>query len=124
MDKIIIKGVRFYGWCGVSEEERKLGGRYSVDVEMACDLTLPGRSDDLADTIDYSEVYKLVREIGEKESFHLIEALAGRMAGAILEHFPVEEVVLRVKKLTPPMAGLFDYVGVEIRRTKGKPSEF
>jgi len=94
-----------------------------VDVEMAYDLARPGRSDDLADTIDYSQVYELVKEIGERESFHLIEALAERTADAILERFPVEEVTLRVRKLTPRMAGSFDYVGVEIRRRREEPSK-
>ncbi|MFQ6058085.1 MAG: dihydroneopterin aldolase [Anaerolineae bacterium] len=118
MDRIILQGIQFYGYHGCSEEERRVGGRYVVDVELTCDLRAAGRSDDLTDTIDYSAVYSLVAEMGRSRSFHLIEALAQAMAEAILERFPVEEVLIRVRKQPPPVAGILDYAGVEIRRRR------
>lgn len=118
-DKIVLGNLEFYGHHGVSPEEREVGGRYAVDVELSLDLAPAGRSDELAQTVDYSEVYRLVKRIGKGERFHLIEALAERMAQAVLEAFPVEEVHLRLKKLAPPMAGFTGYAAVEIARRRG-----
>lgn len=94
--------------------------RCSIDVEMEVDLSPAIESDSLADTIDYREVHRLVLEIGqEKGSFHLIESLAGRVAGAMLSKFPVTEVTIRVRKETPIINGIVDYIGVQVTRRKG-----
>ena len=117
-DKIFIHGIGFYGHLGCTEEERRVGGRYSVDVEMVCNLERAAASDLLSDTVDYSAIYDIVRKIGESESCNLIEHLAGKMVEAILREYPVREVTLRLKKLSPPIKGPLDYVGVEITRRK------
>ena len=116
MDKIILKGIQFYGYHGVSEPEREVGQKYAVDVEVFRDLERAGKSDDLNETINYAEIFNLVVEIGTSEKFFLIETLAQKIADAILEKFPTETVLVRVKKLTPPIAGMLEYAGVEIMR--------
>lgn len=118
MDRILLQGVQFYGYHGLSEEERAVGGRYAVDVELTLDLQAAGRSDNIADTVSYSAVHRLILEIGQGRRFHLIEALAQALAEAILDRFPVEEVLIRVRKQPPPVAGILDYAGVEIRRRR------
>lgn len=121
MDKIILKGIQFYGYHGVSEPEREVGQKYAVDVEICHDLEKAGKSDDLNETIDYAEIFNLVVEMGTREKFYLIETLAQKIADAILERFPTETVLVRVKKLTPPIAGMLEYAGVEIiRHTRDK----
>ncbi len=119
-DKILLNGAQFAGRHGVSEEERRIAGRYVVDVELNYDLTRAAASDDLADTISYSDVYRAVREIVEGRSFRLVEALAETIAQALLTQFPADAVVVRVKKQPPPIAGILDYAGVEIRRERVK----
>lgn len=116
MDKVIVQGIRFYGHHGVEEAERELGQHFEVDVELSLDLLPAGRSDDLKVTVDYAEVHRLVVEIGTKERFQLLEAMAERIAQAILERFPVEEVRVRARKPSPPLQGELGYVGVEILR--------
>lgn len=117
-DKIILSGIQFHGHYGVSDQERGVGGRYVVDLELTYDLRPAGRSDALTDTVDYSAVYALVVAIGRERQFHLLEALAQALADAMLAKFPVGEVLVRVKKQPPPIAGVLDYAGVEIRRTR------
>ncbi len=119
-DKILLNGAQFAGHHGVSEEERRIAGRYVVDVELAYDLARAAASDNLVDTISYSEVYRTVREIVQGQSFRLVEALAETIAQALLAQFPAEAVVVRVKKQPPPMAGIVDYAGVEIRRERAR----
>jgi dihydroneopterin aldolase len=117
IDRIIVGGIKFHAYHGLTRLEREVGVRCSIDVEMSVDLTPAIDSDHLADTIDYRAIHRLVLEIGqEKNSFHLIESLAGRIAAAILERFSVEEVTVRVRKETPIIDGIVDYIGVEVTR--------
>ncbi len=122
MDKIILKGIQFYGYHGVSEAEREVGQKYAVDVEIDCDLESAGKSDDLNDTMDYSEIFRLVIETGTHRKFLLIESLAQNITDSILSRFPIESVLVRVKKLTPPIPGELEYAGVEITRKRNKKS--
>ncbi len=119
-DKVLLGDLEFYGHCGVSPEEREVGGRYAVDVELTFDLRPAGQSDDLSKTVNYAALYKLLRGIGEGERFQLLEALAERMAQAVLANFPVEDVRITLRKLAPPMAGFTGFAGVEIVR---RPSD-
>ena len=115
-DRILIHGIQFYGYHGVREEERKLGQRFIVDVELLLDLRDAGRKDDLAASVDYERVQALVVEIGAREQFRLLEALAERIASAILAEWRVRQVTIRVTKPSPPMPGVIGGVSVEITR--------
>ncbi len=116
-DKIIMNGMEFYGYHGVLPGEQEIGQRFLVDLELATYLEHPGRLDDLTETIDYTELYGLVEKIVTEERFSLIEALAERIAQAVLGRYSVEEVMVRVKKPHAPLGGIFKYVGVEIHRS-------
>ena len=98
------------------ESERQVGQKYEIDAELTCDLSLAGETDELAHTIDYGQVVNLIVEIGTQRSIQLIETIAESVASAILEQFPVYEVRIDVKKLSPPMAQELTYAGVKIRR--------
>ncbi|HEY3176532.1 MAG TPA: dihydroneopterin aldolase [Candidatus Polarisedimenticolia bacterium] len=123
-DRIIVSGIKFHAYHGLTRLEREVGVRCSIDVEMSIDLAAAIASDHLADTIDYREVHRLVLEIGQKRnSFHLIESLAGSIAAEMLESFPIEEVTVRVRKETPIIDGIVDNIGVQVtRRRDGKPA--
>ena len=99
-DRVSLEGMVFFGRHGVLATERELGQRFVVDLEMGLDLRRAGVSDDLAETVDYSEVYHRVREIVEGEPYDLIEAVAERVAASVLETHPKIEVV-RVKVSKP-----------------------
>ena len=119
-DEILLEGMRFYAYHGVNPEERALGQRFTVDVVLAVDLHRAGQSDDLAHTVSYSAVYKVVRAIVEGEPRQLIEAVAEEVASAILTGFPpVEQVTVTVRKPAAPMKGsLLDAAGVRIVRSR------
>jgi dihydroneopterin aldolase len=119
-DRLIISGLEFHGHCGTVEEERVFGQRLSVDAELVCDVERAGRSDRLSDAVDYAAVCRRMAEVGRKEQFHLIEALAERLADLVLREFPVDEVRMRLKKIAPPIEPVRDYVAVEIHRRRGR----
>ncbi|MDE3088070.1 MAG: dihydroneopterin aldolase [Chloroflexota bacterium] len=116
-DKILLIGAHFFARHGVSDEEQRVGGRYVVDIVLEHGLARAAASDNLADTVSYSEVYRTVREVVEGKSFRLIEALAETIAQTLLARYPAETVWVRVKKQPPPTDGIIDYAGVEITRT-------
>src|SRR5215203_2083320 len=105
-DEILLEGMRFYAYHGVNPEEQALGQRFTVDVVLAVDLRRAGRSDELAHTVSYSAVYKVVRGIVEGEPRQLIEAVAEAIAAAVLREFsPAGRVTVTVRKPEVPMKG-------------------
>lgn len=121
-DKILLTGMHFFGYHGTLPEERTLGQRFTVDVELRIDLRAAGQSDDLTQTVDYSEVYRQTRAVVEGEPLNLTEAVAERIAAAVLErHARVQSVRVRVGK---PFVRLGDTVldgsVVEIVRARGE----
>jgi 7,8-dihydroneopterin aldolase/epimerase/oxygenase len=98
-DKILLEGMIFYGRHGTLPTEREFGQRFVVDVEIWCDLRPAGLSDDLSQTVDYSEVHAQIKEIVEGEPVNLTETLAERIAAATLDRHPrVEGVRVKVSK--------------------------
>ncbi|NPV74198.1 MAG: dihydroneopterin aldolase [Pelotomaculum sp.] len=119
MDKLIIEGMEFYGYHGVLPEERALGQRFVVDVELYLDLRPAGESDSLEHTVNYAGVFELVRSIVCGRPYRLIESVAEAIASAVLDRFQVAEAVVRVKKPFAPVPGRFSWMAVEIRRQGG-----
>lgn len=119
MDKIIMANMGFYGYHGVLEEEKKLGQKFFVDVELYLDLKKAGESDDLNDTVSYAEIYDMICKIFKNKKMNLIEAVAEIICTQILDTYPIiHEAMVRVKKPEAPVEGIYDYFGVEMRRKR------
>jgi dihydroneopterin aldolase len=91
---------------------------FEVDVELVLDLAPAGTTDDLAKTVDYGQVYEVVRRNVESASYRLLETMAEAISREILGTFPVDEVAVRVRKPAVQLGGPLDYAGVEIRRRR------
>lgn len=123
MDNVVLEGMLFYGYHGVNPEERSLGQRFLVDVSLTTDLRAAGRSDELADTVNYSAVYKRVRSIVEGTPRHLIEAVAEEIATALLIEFAVNSVTVAVQKPEVALRGaVLRSAGVRIVRSQIDPA--
>ena len=119
-DKIRLEGMSFYGYHGVSPEERSLGQRFSVDLEVGTDLQHAGASDDIEDTVNYTHLYHEVKEVMEGPPCNLLEALAYRISKRVLGRFPVTSVLVRVSKPSPPIKeATLGSASVEISRFQG-----
>jgi dihydroneopterin aldolase len=118
-DRIILEGMRFYGFHGVNPEEKALGQSYLVDLTVELDLSRPALSDRLEDTVSYSHLYRAVRDVVEGDSRNLLEAIAQSVADRVLSDFPVTAVTVCVKKPHPPVRGsVIEHAGVEIYRVR------
>ena len=115
MDRLLLEGMAFFGRHGALPAERELGARFGVDVVLEADLGQAGLSDQLADTVDYVSVYEIVREVMEGEPCQLLETVAERVAGRLLDLQRVERVTVRVSK-RPPLQGEFRAFRVEVTR--------
>lgn len=109
----------FFGHHGQRDEEASLGQRFVVDLDLTADLSVPGRSDHLADTVDYVGVYLAVKAVVEGPRRRLLEALATDIADRTLTFAGVMAVVVRIRKPSAPLPGAVDYAGVEIARSRG-----
>jgi dihydroneopterin aldolase len=116
-DLIRLCNMQFYGRHGVNPEEQALGQRFEVDVDLRVDTRPAALHDDLRLTINYAQVYKVVKQIVEEERFALIETLAETIALHIGRQFAPESVRVCVRKPHAPMKGVLDYVAVDIERT-------
>lgn len=118
MDYIHLNEMAFYGYHGVLPEETKLGQRFGLTVSLATDLSVAGQTDDLDKTVNYAEVYDICRSIVEGEPVKLIEAVAEKVASAILSSYPEKVSGVRVVlvKPDPPIAGHYASVSVDITR--------
>ncbi len=99
-DLLHLHGLRFFGHHGVSAAERRTGGEFTVDLEVEADTARAMVTDDVADTVNYVDLYGVVRTIVEEGEFHLLEAMASRIAEELLKLPRVKRVHLRVTK--PP----------------------
>ena len=119
MDKIIMTGLEFYGYHGLTPQEQELGQRFVVDAELYLDLEKAGKRDAPDYTADYAAVAQAIKDVVEGPPCALIEAVAEKAAAAILTQFPVREVLIRVKKPQAPLPIKFESMAVEIRRRQG-----
>ena len=116
MDRVVLSGVHCRLRVGVSPEERRNPQDCLVDVEIETDLTRPMRTDDLQDALDYSRVLDLIQGLAREQEYSLLERFAGRLEAELRRTLAFDGLVIRVKKLRPPLQGSLDYAGIEVRR--------
>ena len=119
MSEVIIEveGLELRGHHGALEAERTTGQRFIFDVRVvAHDAGI--RSDQLVDTVDYTEVVARIRAINDGRRFHLIEALAAAIADDLLESFPVSAVRVRVRKPEVQLDAPVEHTAATVERAR------
>ncbi|MDM7991036.1 dihydroneopterin aldolase [Arthrobacter sp. zg-Y877] len=118
-DRITLSGITATGFHGVFPEERRDGQPFVVDLVLFTDLGPAAATDDLTLTAHYGEVAERVVQVITGEPLNLIEALAGRIADAVLAGFPVLTAVeVTVHKPKAPITVEFGDVAVTIHRER------
>lgn len=98
MDIIFLRGLEIDTIIGIYDWEREIRQTVILDLEMATDIRKAAVSDDIEHTIDYKAVAKRVIHFVESSEFYLVETLAEKVAGIILEEFSVPWVKLTLNK--------------------------
>ena len=121
-NKITLKGLNFYAYHGAYPSEKELGQRYEVDVEIETDLSEAAKLDDLEFSIDYTDIYLIIKKIVIEKDYNLIEKLCSVINDAIMAEYDVACVTTRVRKPQAPIGGLMSYVEVEMSKMQEKKS--
>jgi dihydroneopterin aldolase len=98
MDRIRISGIRAYGRHGVETHERAAPQPFDIDVVVDIDLGAAGRSDDLADTVDYARVHERLVAVVADTSFALVERLASELLDLVFDDRRVRHAEVTVAK--------------------------
>ena len=117
-DSIVIRGIRGYGYTGFFEAEQSLGQWFEVDLRIAVDLARCGEEDDLAHTLDYSEVVQRVKELLETRRCRTIERLATLIAEAVLAFPQAQRLWIRLSKVAAPIPGFDGRIAIELERSR------
>ena len=115
---ITINGIQINARCGVTETEQLLPQPIVVDITFRCPNDAAFQSDRLTDTIDYAAVTQLVRDIGERQSFALLETLSEQICQKLFHEFPITHVKIWVRKIRPPMKDFTGSVGIRLLRSR------
>ena len=116
MGLIQIENMEFYSFHGHFKEEQIVGNKFLVNLTIKTNMVTPSKSDNLKDAVNYQRVYEIVKMQMEFKS-HLLEHIAGRILDALYEEMEgIENVMVKVSKLNPPMGGKIGSVSVVLER--------
>ena len=116
MGIIRLKNIRTFSYHGCLVEESKIGSDYRVDLEIKADLRKSSVSDELADTVDYVHLNKIVVEEMAIRS-KLLEHVAKRIITRVFREIPeVSRIVLEVSKINPPIGGDVEQVTIVMEK--------
>lgn len=119
MDKIYINDLEFIGYHGVFEEEKRLGQKFLVSLELSLSTRMAGMTGDLDKSVHYGMVANDVEEIFLEKSYDLLETVAEKIAMGILKKYElVREIKVKIKKPWAPLQKIFNDVAVEISRKR------
>ncbi len=114
MDQVLISDLLVRGIIGINDWEREKPQDILINIALFADLHDAGKSDKIADCVNYRTIAKRVQEHAEKAQRFTVEALAADIAAICLEEPRVEKVRVRVEK--PGAVRFARSVGVEIER--------
>ena len=114
-DLIIISNLELQTRIGVPDAERQTPQRLTVCLVIQPAHGFDGLNDDLAQTVNYSAVCRMVRELADVRPRRLIETLAVEIASAVLAQFACATVEVELRKYVLPDT---EYVAVRARRSR------
>jgi len=118
MSFITIVDLEVFFRVGVTDEERAKPQRLLLTIDLKFDFASAAVSGRLARTIDYYEVAKQLKKLGDNRNWRLIESVAMEIADKILAEFHPESATVEVKKFSIPEAR---YVSVSLTKQRQMP---
>jgi dihydroneopterin aldolase len=111
---ISIEGMEFFAYHGCFKEEQVIGTKFNIDLFLTVDTSTAEASDNLHDTVNYQEVFQLVK--GEMQvTSKLLEHVGRRILDRIKIIYPqVQKANLKIRKLNPPLGGKMDFVSLTL----------
>lgn len=115
LTKLSIVNAEYYAYHGVKEEERLLGGKYQVDLDMWYDATSAIIKDDVQSALNYEEAMFTISEVmNPEEPYFLVETICNEILNLLMEKFAqLEKATVRVRKLSVPMRRVIGHIEAE-----------
>ena len=118
-NQIHLKGMSFFGYTGAFAIEKRHGQFFIVDVTLGFSSLGAIKSDILEETVNYAEVFAVIKKVVEEMRFDLIERLAGEIVTCVLTEFTsIDAIEVRVSKPQAPVVGTFESMSVQIFRDR------
>ena len=118
-DYIEKENLEVYANHGVLAEEKKLGQKFYIDAKLYVDVLNAAASDDVENSVNYAEVTEVIQKVFKGKSTNLIETAAQSLAGILLARFTkIDRIDMTVKKPSAPVDAHFDYMSVNITRSR------
>jgi len=106
--------MEFHAFHGCLEHEQQLGNTFIVTIGMELDTSIAGTTDELIHTLNYQQVYDVVKAQMDIPS-KLIEHVGQRITDTLFNVFPqIESLEVRLSKMNPPLGGKVDRVTIEL----------
>lgn len=104
--RVVLEGLEFHAYHGVYPHERSSGNKFEVDVAVETRFSEAAFQDDLTGTINYEDLYRIVKEEMEKPS-KLLETVCHNISERALREFPEAlSVEVKMSKFNPPIGGV------------------
>tara|TARA_B000000565_G_scaffold23122_1_gene15925 strand:- start:98 stop:445 length:348 start_codon:yes stop_codon:yes gene_type:complete len=113
-DTIYIRDLRVETIIGIFGWEREVRQQISMDLDFEFDVSAPGKSDSIDDTLDYKKITKSLIAFIESSEYKLIEALGEGIVDHLKSKFGIKKVKLRLSK--PGALRFSKDVGIMIER--------
>jgi dihydroneopterin aldolase len=116
MGLIQIENMEFYAFHGHYKEEQIVGNKFIVDLTIETDMSIPSKSDNLKDAVNYQKAYLIVKSEMEKKSY-LLENIASRILDALYSEMTgINKAKIKVSKMNPPMGGKIGSVSIVMEK--------
>lgn len=115
--RLTIKSAQFYGYHGVKLEEKTLGGRYEVDLDLWYDARNAIATDDVSSALNYEDAMQCIEDAFADQSFNLIETVANNILEQLFVRFPIlRKATIRIRKINVPIHSVVAYIETELTR--------
>jgi len=112
---IYLNNLHFHAYHGLFEEEKIIGNEFIVNVEIV--LLNEQIISDLKQSIDYSKVYEIIKDIMNTPT-PLLETIVANISDAIYAYNNnIKEISIKIEKKHPPIQNLTGNVAVSFKKS-------
>lgn len=115
-DQILVRGLRLWAHVGVLVHERERGQWFEVDLTLTVDLSAAARSDNLSDTLDYSQLITALQQQARSIHCQTLEHYSERMLDLAESLYGTVPIALELRKCSAPVPGFGGVVAVRRQR--------
>ena len=114
--RVLVRDLEIMASIGVFEVEHRYEQRIVVNLDLRVRDDYDGKSERIADVVDYGALVAGVEQVVQSRHFKLVETLAERIAENCLADTRVLSVIVRLEK--PDILPSCKAVGIEIERRR------